>query len=152
MMTLPAPGNGYVDVFDLSGNFVKRLVSNGNLNSPWGLQIAPSSFGRVAGDLLVGNFGDGMIDAYNVSTGVFEGVLDGTDGNPIVVTDLWGLSVGNGAAGGSANTLYFTAGLADEGDGLFGSLSAVPESSTWANDTGGVRRPHLRGPSPQRQT
>jgi uncharacterized protein (TIGR03118 family) len=126
------PGNGYVDVFDLSGDFVKRLVSNGNLNSPWGLEIAPSSFGQVAGDLLVGNFGDGMIDAYNASTGVFEGVLDGTDGNPIVITDLWGLSVGNGAAGGSANTLYFTAGLADEGHGLFGSLSGVPEPSTWA--------------------
>jgi uncharacterized protein (TIGR03118 family) len=126
------PGNGYVDVFDLNGNFVKRLVSNGNLNSPWGLQIAPSSFGQFAGDLLVGNFGNGMIDAYNATTGAFEGVLDGANGQPIAITDLWGLSVGNGAAGGSANTLYFTAGLVNEGDGLFGSLSAVPEPTTWA--------------------
>jgi uncharacterized protein (TIGR03118 family) len=127
------PGNGFVDVFDLSGNFVKRLVSNGALNSPWGLQIAPSTFGQFAGDLLVGNFGDGRINAYNATTGAFIGTLDGTDGQPIDIPDLWGLAVGNGAmGGGSPNTLYFTSGLVDEGQGLFGSLSAVPEPSTWA--------------------
>ena len=129
------PGNGFVDVFDLSGGGMKRLISHGDLNSPWGLQIAPSSFGPFAGDLLVGNFGDGMIDAYNATTGSFAGALRGTDGKPLSITDLWGLTVGNGSAsGGDVNTLYFTAGLVDEGDGLFGSLSptAVPEPSTWA--------------------
>jgi uncharacterized protein (TIGR03118 family) len=127
------PGNGYVDVFDLSGNFVKRLVSNGALNSPWGLQIAPSSFGQFAGDLLVGNFGDGRINAYNAITGTFVGTLDGSDGKPLEITDLWGLTVGNGApGGGSPNTLYFTSGVMAENDGLFGTLSAVPEPSTWA--------------------
>ncbi len=127
------PGNGYVDVFDLSGNFVKRLVSNGALNSPWGLQIAPSTFGQFAGDLLVGNFGDGKINAYNAITGAFVGTLDGSNGQPLVLTDLWGLTVGNGApGGGSPNTVYFTTGVLGENDGLFGSLSAVPEPSTWA--------------------
>jgi uncharacterized protein (TIGR03118 family) len=127
------PGNGYVDVFDLSGNFVKRLVSNGALNSPWGLQIAPPTFGQFAGDLLVGNFGDGKINAYNAITGAFVGTLDGSNGQPLVLTDLWGLTVGNGApGGGSPNTVYFTTGVLGENDGLFGSLSAVPEPSTWA--------------------
>ena len=127
------PGNGYVDVFDLSGNFVKRLVSNGPLNSPWGLQIAPSSFGQFAGDLLVGNFDDGRINAFNAITGAFVGTLDGSNGQPLEITDLWGLTVGNGApGGGSPNTLYFTSGVGGEADGLFGALTAVPEPSTWA--------------------
>jgi len=81
---------------------------------------------------LVGNFGDGMIDAYNATTGAFVDFLRGPDGKPIDITDLWALSLGNGGAAGSPNSLYFTAGLVDEGDGLFGSLTAVPELSTWA--------------------
>ena len=127
------PGNGLVDVFDLNGTFVKRLIApGGDLNSPWGLLIAPSSFGSFAGDLLVGNFGDGMIDAYNATTGAFIDVLRGPNDKPIDITDLWALSLGNDGAAGSVNSLYFTAGLVDEGDGLFGSLTAVPELSTWA--------------------
>ncbi len=126
------PGHGFVDVFNLDGSFDKRLISQGNLNSPWGLQIAPSSFGSFAGDLLVGNFGDGTIDAYNATTGAFIGALLGLDHDPLSITDLWGLSVGNGGNGGSASALYFTAGLVDEGDGLFGSLVAVPETPVWA--------------------
>ena len=127
-------GNGFVDVFDLKGNLLTHLISHGDLNSPWGLEIAPASFGPFAGDLLVGNFGDGMIDAYNATTGAFAGTLRGTDGNPLSITDLWGLTVGNGSGGGDVNTLYFTAGLVDEGDGLFGSLTptAVPEPPIWA--------------------
>ena len=128
-------GHGFVDVFDLNGANPMRLISNGQLDSPWGLQIAPASFGTLAGDLLVGNFGNGRINAYNALTGAFEGTLLGKDGKPLSITDLWALTVGNGAGGGSPNTLYFTAGLADEGHGLFGSLSpitATPEPSTWA--------------------
>ena len=125
-------GNGFVDVFNLDGTMKGRLISNGALDSPWGLQIAPASFGPLAGDLLVGNFGNGMINAYNPTTGAFVGTLDGTDGGPLVIDGLWGLTVGNGsAAGGSLNSLYFTAGPNGESDGLFGSL-AVPEPSTWA--------------------
>ena len=128
-------GNGFVDVFDLKGNLLTHLISHGDLNSPWGLQIAPSTFGPFAGDLLVGNFGDGMIDAYDATTGSFAGALLGTDGKPLSIGDLWGLTVGNGSAnGGDPNTLYFTAGIKDEAHGLFGSLTptAVPEPSTWA--------------------
>jgi uncharacterized protein (TIGR03118 family) len=127
-------GHGFVDVFDLDGNNPMRLISNGELDSPWGLQIAPASFGAFAGDLLVGNFGDGRINAYDATTGAFEGALLGTDGKPLSITDLWAITVGNGGAGGNSNALYFTAGLEDARHGLFGSLSPVitPEPSTWA--------------------
>jgi uncharacterized protein (TIGR03118 family) len=125
-------GNGLVDIFNLDGTFDERLVSNGLLDSPWGMAIAPSSFGEFAGDLLVGNFGNGMINAYNATTGVWIGTLDGSDGNPLAIDGLWALTVGNGAGGGSLNTLYFTAGPDGESHGLFGSLTVVPELSTWA--------------------
>jgi uncharacterized protein (TIGR03118 family) len=125
-------GNGFVDVFNLDGTGEHRLISNGLLDSPWGMAIAPSSFGSFAGDLLVGNFGNGMINAYNATTGTFIGTLDGADGNPLVIDGLWALTIGNGAAGGSLNTLYFTAGPDGESHGLFGSLAVVPELSTWA--------------------
>ena len=125
-------GHGFVDIFNLDGTLKARLISRGALDSPWGLQIAPASFGSFAGDLLVGNFGNGMINAYNPTTGTFVGTLDGTDGSPLVIDGLWGLTIGNGsAAGGSLDTLFFTAGPNHEMDGLFGSL-AVPEPSTWA--------------------
>jgi uncharacterized protein (TIGR03118 family) len=131
---VPGAGHGFVDVFDLNGNNPMRLISNGELDSPWGLQIAPASFGAFAGDLLVGNFGNGRINAYDATTGAFEGALLGMDGKPLSLTDLWAITVGNGGAGGNPNTLYFTAGLEDEGHGLFGSLRPVitPEPSTWA--------------------
>jgi uncharacterized protein (TIGR03118 family) len=122
-------GNGFVDTFDLSGGSMQRLISNGALNSPWGLAIAPSSFGSLAGDLLVGNFGDGMINAYKTD-GTFVESLDGLNGIPLVIDGLWGLMVGNNAGGGLANTLYFTAGPSGESEGLFGALT-VPEPSTW---------------------
>jgi uncharacterized protein (TIGR03118 family) len=129
---VPGLGNGFVDVFDLSGGNGQRLISNGDLNSPWGMEIAPAGFGTLAGDLLVGNFGDGRIHIYNATTGAPLGTLDGTNGLPLEITDLWAITVGNGAGGGDPNTLYFTAGLHEESGGLFGSLSAVPEPSTWA--------------------
>ena len=131
-------GNGFVDVFNLNGTLDMsfgvngRLISGGVLDSPWGLQIAPSSFGSLAGDLLVGNFGNGMINAFDPTTGAFVGTLDGTNGSPLAIDGLWALTVGNGAGGGSLNALYFTAGPNGESDGLFGSLTAVPEPSTWA--------------------
>ena len=117
-------GNGVVDTFDLTGGSEKRLISNGLLDSPWGLEIAPPSFGSFAGDLLVGNFGNGEINAYNAVTGAFEGTLDGLGGNPLVIDGLWGLTVGNNAGGGLSNVLYFTAGPNGESEGLFGSLQS----------------------------
>lgn len=130
------PGNGFIDVFDANGNLLGRLVSNGDLNSPWGLALAPAGFGKFGGDLLVGNFGDGMIDAYNATSGAFEGTLDDKNGNPIVNEGLWGLSFGSGSAnGGDAKTLYFTAGIPGpagevEDHGLFGSIANTPEPSS----------------------
>ncbi len=130
---VPGAGNGYVDEFNFDGTFVKQLVGQGGqVNSPWGLDIAPSSFGEFAGDLLVGNFGDGTISVFDPSTGDFLGKLLGTDGNPLFIDGLWSLMNGNGGAGGHLGTVYFTAGLNDEQDGLFGSIASVPEPSTWA--------------------
>jgi len=117
------PGNGFVDIFTPAGAVAKRLVSNGPLNSPWGLEIAPSGFGNIPGDLLVGNFGDGRINAFNLSTGNFDGPLNDGNNNPISIPGLWSLVVGNGSAAGSATTVYFTSGPNHEVDGLFGSLT-----------------------------
>jgi uncharacterized protein (TIGR03118 family) len=126
-------GHGYVDVFNLDGSFSKRLVSAGGaVDSPWGMVIAPSSFGWFAGDLLVGNFGDGTISAFDPVNGAFRGALLDLAGNPIIEGDLWGLIGGNGAAGGDLSKVYFTAGVVDEAHGLFGSITAVPEPATWA--------------------
>ena len=89
-------GNGFVDVFTNDGALVKRLVTRGQLNSPWGLALAPASFGRFGGALLVGNFGDGRINAYNPKTGTHLGQLRGTNGKPIDIDGLWALMFGNG--------------------------------------------------------
>jgi uncharacterized protein (TIGR03118 family) len=123
-------GHGFVDVYNLDGtpglaNGAVRLISRGALDSPWGLAIAPSTFGSLSGALLVGNFGNGRINAYNAKTGESLGGLKDPDGEPIAIDGLWALQVGNGKAGGDAGTVYFTAGLFGETHGLFGSLSPV---------------------------
>jgi uncharacterized protein (TIGR03118 family) len=117
------PGLGFVDVFDTSGNFVKRLVTRGKLNAPWGLAVAPSGFSKFGGDLLVGNFGDGTIHAYDPVTGQFRGTFFRRRGHPLSIDGLWGLTFGNNGVAGSSNTLFFTAGPKDEKHGLFGSLT-----------------------------
>jgi len=123
-------GNGYVSVFDLNGNFVRRLASGGALDAPWGVAIAPAGFGAFGGDLLIGNFGDGTINAYNLATGAWIDTLRGFGGAPLEIDGLWGLAFGNGGSGGRTDTLYFTAGIDDEAHGLFGSIAPVPEPST----------------------
>jgi uncharacterized protein (TIGR03118 family) len=115
------PGNGFVDVYDTSGKLLTRLISHGDLNSPWGLAIAPASFGAFGGDLLVGNFGDGAIHAYDPATGAEKGQLTNTDGNPILINGLWALRFGNGTFA-SPNSLVFTAGIGDESHGLLGEI------------------------------
>jgi len=135
-------GNGFVDVFDLNGNFVKRLINTGPgdpLDSPWGLDIAPASFGAFANDLLVGNFrsdpGTNSINAFNSNTGALLGELTDANGNPIEIGDLWALANGNGGPapnGSDPNDVYFTAGLQDEMHGLFGDLAVVPEPDSLA--------------------
>jgi uncharacterized protein (TIGR03118 family) len=109
------PGNGFVDVFDTSGNFLQRLVSMGPLNSPWGLALAPSDFGQFSNDLLVGNFGDGVINAFNPTSGLLLGQLDNAGGSPITIDGLWGLRFGNGGNGGAPDTLFFIAGIPGTG-------------------------------------
>jgi uncharacterized protein (TIGR03118 family) len=114
-------GLGYVDVFDTSGHLIRRLVSEGKLDAPWGLALAPRHFGPFSGDLLVGNFGDGAINAYDPRTGAFEGSLMNKDGKQIKVDGLWALRFGNGVIG-TPTSLLFTAGIGDEAHGLFGEI------------------------------
>jgi uncharacterized protein (TIGR03118 family) len=117
-------GNGFVDVFTNDGALVKRLVTRGQLNSPWGLALAPASFGRFGGALLVGNFGDGRINAYNAKTGTHLGQLRGTNGKPIDIDGLWALMFGNGNAA-KTGELVFSAGPDEESHGLLGKIVAV---------------------------
>ncbi len=119
------PGHGFVDVFDTNGHLISRLVSRGSLNSPWGLALAPNDFGQFSNDLLVGNFGDGHINAFDPDTGAFRGQLSDQNGNPIVIDGLWSLQFGNGAAAGPTNTLFFTAGIDGEAHGLFGKIESA---------------------------
>jgi len=127
------PGNGFVDAYDLNGNLIRRVASAGELNAPWGLALAPpQGFGRFSGDLLVGNFGDGRIHAFDPTTltsdGEFEavGLLHSERGRPIQIEGLWALQFGHGTtqvgANGLTTTLFFTAGPFEEEHGLFGSI------------------------------
>jgi uncharacterized protein (TIGR03118 family) len=121
---VPGAGKGFVDVFSRHGHLLQRLISGGALNAPWGLALAPDNFGAFSRALLVGNFGDGTINAYDPSTGHFLGSLQYTDGSQVAVNGLWALRFGNGVAG-SPQTLLFTAGIADENHGLFGTFEAA---------------------------
>jgi len=123
-----APGSaGYIDVFDTSGNFLKRLATGGPLDAPWGLTMAPGGFGSFGNDLLVGNFGNGEILAYDPATGNYLGTLDGTNGQPIVNDFLWALNFRTGGTNINTDSLYFTAGINNQTDGLFGAITPVPE-------------------------
>ncbi len=121
-------GNGAVDVYDLSGNLLLSIMDpNQTLNSPWGMEIAPEFFGDYSFALLVGNFGDGRINAFDTQTGNYLGTLTDSTGKPIALEGLWGLQFGNGGSGGGAKALYFTAGISGgvhkEAHGLFGAIT-----------------------------
>jgi uncharacterized protein (TIGR03118 family) len=105
---------------------IRRVASAGELNSPWGLALAPENFGRFSGDLLVGNFGNGRISAYQQrgAKWVFKGQLRHGDQTLVTIDGLWAIAFGNGAAGGPKTTLYFAAGPLGESHGLFGSITA----------------------------
>ncbi|HEV3203305.1 MAG TPA: TIGR03118 family protein [Gemmataceae bacterium] len=117
---------GVINMFDMDGNFMGRFADGGTLNSPWGMALAPDNFGDFSNALLVGGFGDGRISAFDPNTGAFLGLLKDDDGNPWVFERLWTLIFGNGGQGGDPNTLYFTAGINNEQDGLLGSLQPTP--------------------------
>jgi uncharacterized protein (TIGR03118 family) len=122
------PGNGFVDVFDTDGALLRRFASHGTLNSPWGLALAPEDFGKFSHHLLVGNFGDGRINAFDVNSGESEGQLIDPEGNPLAINGLWSLQFGTGAPNnGSRHHMFFTAGIADESHGLFGFIRAGRE-------------------------
>jgi uncharacterized protein (TIGR03118 family) len=129
-------GNGYINLFDASGTLLTRFISQGKLNSPWGMAVAPSTFGTFAGAFLAANFGDGVINAFDPKTGAPLGTLMDNTGNPITFPGIWGLFFGNGGRGGDRATLYFTAGIGGpygedaESHGLFGSIQAIPSFTT----------------------
>jgi uncharacterized protein (TIGR03118 family) len=122
---LNGAGNGVVDAFDTAGNFVKRIATGNTLNSPWGLALAPANFGVASNDLLVGNFGDGTIDAFNPSTGAFVGALTQTDGTVFKQPGIWGLAFGNNVDSQPLNTLFFAAGPTLT-SGVYGRLDLMP--------------------------
>jgi len=122
---VPGAGNGYVDIFQPNGTFVRRFASKGQLNSPWGIVQAPESFGKFGGAILIGNFGDGHINAFDATSGAFLGQLNRPGGGAVAIPGLWGLAFGNDAGAGSSDALYFTAGPNDEVNGLFGKLTAT---------------------------
>jgi uncharacterized protein (TIGR03118 family) len=123
---VPGLGRGFVNVFDANGNLIKRVASRGFLNAPWGLAIAPADFGYFSNHLLVGNFGNGTINAYALGgTDLFVGRLRGSDGRLLKIDGLWGLSFANGAMNQPANALFFTAGPNAEANGLYGTIEPV---------------------------
>jgi uncharacterized protein (TIGR03118 family) len=126
-------GVGAVAVFDTNGNLIKTLITDGKLASPWGMTMAPLGFGDFGGDLLVGNFSFAVseINAFDPVTGAYLGTIMDGYGNPIINSGLWSLTFGNGGNGGLKNTLYFTAGINSENDGLVGAIDPVPEPGTW---------------------
>jgi len=137
-------GTGFVDLFSTDGTMVRRITSDSHLNAPWGVVIPPAGFGSLAGDLLVGNFGDGTINAYNFATGAFVDQMKDQTGAPITNVSLWDMVFGGGGPSGDPNTMYITAGLANEAHGVFAkitpnaastptgdfSISAMPPTTT----------------------
>ncbi len=121
-------GNGFVDVFTDDGHLERRLARGAFLNSPWGVALAPANFGTFSGDLLVGNVGDGHINAFDPVTGAYRGKLTDAGGNAIQIDGLWGLAFGNNHGGGNADTLYFAAGIDQEQHGLFGMIQPTNRS------------------------
>ena len=117
-------GNGYVVIFNPDGTVVKRFASNGRLNSPWGVVLAPAGWGTAAGNILIGNFGDGVIGAYDATTGAFRGFLNDANKVALSIPGLWDLKYGVGSA--PATSLYFSAGPAGETHGLLGTITAIP--------------------------
>ncbi len=122
------PG-GYVVEYDASGNFI-QMISSGPLAAPWGITLAPANFGIYSDDLLIGQFGSGEILAYDPTSGLYLGTLDGSDGMPIVDHNLWALETRTGGTGVNLNAVYFTAGIGNQQDGLFGDITEVPEPAT----------------------
>lgn len=136
-MGAPLPG-GYVDIYDTSGNFIERFATGGPLEAPWGVTLAPSEFGMYSNDLLIGNFGNGDILAYDPTTMAYLGTLDGSNGMPLSNAFLWSLETRTGGTAIDPNAVYFTAGINNQKDGLFGEIVFTPEPSTFIEAGSGL--------------
>jgi uncharacterized protein (TIGR03118 family) len=126
-------GLGYVDAFDFNGNFLNRFASAGALNAPWGIAVAPTGFGSLAGDVLIGNFGDGTVNIFTpngTSLATSVGALMVSNGGALAIPGLWSLAFGNGDPDKPTTTLFYTAGFADQTDGVFGSISPTSTSGS----------------------
>jgi uncharacterized protein (TIGR03118 family) len=119
-------GLGFVDVFDADGFLVARAATRGKLNAPWGMAIAPAGFGKFSNHLIVGNFGDGTINAYDVKNFTFAGQLHASDGRTLVIDGLWGIAFGNGFQRQPTDALFFAAGPDEERHGLYGRIDPAP--------------------------
>jgi len=129
-------GLGAINEFDADGNLIRRVATGGKLNAPWGVALAPASFGKFSGDLLVGNFGDGTINAYALESGHFKGQLKGPAGKVLRLDGLWGMQFGNGLNNQPTTTLFFAAGPDDENHGVYGSIVAAPGHGDRDDDQG----------------
>jgi uncharacterized protein (TIGR03118 family) len=138
-------GLGFVDVFDPDGRLIRRVASRGRLNSPWGLAIAPAGFGKQSNRLLVGNFGDGTINVFDLHSGESRGRLRDDDGKAIRIDGLWGLRFGNGFRDQPVNTLFFSAGPDDESKGLYGRIEPTLGGKKAMASGGGSKRGHSAG-------
>jgi uncharacterized protein (TIGR03118 family) len=134
-------GNGVVDAFDANGNFLRRVTSGGPLNEPWGVAMAPGSWGAFGGALLVGNFGDGHINAFNPTTGALLGTLQDATGAPIALPGLWAIAFGNNGSAGDQNYLYFTEAITNNGAeaGILGSLAPQAQVTQVQNAANALR-------------
>jgi uncharacterized protein (TIGR03118 family) len=130
-------GLGMVDVYDTAGNLKQRFATGGPLNAPWGIAQAPGNFGSMSGAILIGNFGDGTINAFNASRGQSMGPLNGPNGSPIVEHGVWGIAFGNDLSNQPSNTLFFAAGPNDEADGVYGRIDLNTTSSSATNPGSG---------------
>jgi uncharacterized protein (TIGR03118 family) len=130
-------GLGVVDVYDTAGNLKQHFANGAPLNAPWGIAQAPASFGSMSGAILIGNFGDGTINAFNASSGQSMGPLDGSNGRPIIEPGLWGIAFGNDLSNQPSSTLFFAAGPNDEADGVYGRIDLNPASSAGTNTGSG---------------
>jgi len=126
-------GLGMVDVYDTAGNLKQHFATGGSLNAPWGIAQAPGNFGPMSGAILIGNFGDGTINAFNASSGQSIGPLTGPNGSPIVEHGVWGIAFGNDLSNQPSNTLFFAAGPNDEADGVYGRIDLNTTSSSGTN-------------------
>jgi uncharacterized protein (TIGR03118 family) len=131
-------GLGMIDVYDTAGNLKQRFATGGSLNAPWGIAQAPGNFGSMSGAILIGNFGDGTINAFNASSGQSIGPLNGPNGGPVAEHGMWGIAFGNDLSNQPSNTLFFAAGPNDEADGVYGRIDLNTTSSSGASTGSGT--------------